>query len=228
MAVLRRFTALSLSLLVFATALPELKAATDPAAPVYMPPLRGAPATRIGGGVRGPGTALPAIAVLAPDHAGWTADPQPTLYWYLSKQVPVRVELTLIDERGIEPLVEKSLPAPAQAGIQAFSLKDIGVTLKPEQEYRWHVALVVDAKQRSSDVIASGTIRLTPLADTVKAKLAQGAESERPAIYAAEGYWYDAVDALMRLIRTAPEDARLRAHLASLLEQVGITNVVTQ
>ena len=67
---------------------------------VYHPPLRGAPAGRIGGASRGgaPGVALPALEVLAPDHVGLTAREQPTL-------VPANiVELT------VEELVPPELP----------------------------------------------------------------------------------------------------------------------
>ena len=202
------------------------QAQQSPAQPVYKLPMRGAPASRIGGGTRGPNVDSPTVTVFAPDHTGLTVNPQPTLYWYLSKQAPVQVELTLLDEAGVKPLIEKVVNSPLQGGIHALSLKDAGVTLAPGVDYRWHVALVFDSKMRSSDVTSSGTIRLVPAPDTLKAKL--GAEREAPAAYAAEGLWYDSIDSLMQLINASPEDKQLRDQLDSLLAQVGLTRVAGQ
>ena len=44
-------------------------------------------------------------------------------------------------------------------------------------------------------------------------------------VYAEEGFWYDSIESLMRLIAAAPQDSRLRAQLASLLKQVGLDDV---
>ena len=192
--------------------------------PVYKLPMRGAPASRIGGGTRGPNVDAPTVTVFAPDHTGLTVNPQPTLYWYLSKQAPVQIELTLLDDAGVKPLIETTVKTPMQGGIHALSLKDAGVTLAPDVDYRWHVALVFDPKMRSSDVTSSGTLRLVAAPDTLKTKLAAG-ERGAPGAYAAEGLWYDSIDALMRLINAAPEDRQLREQLDSLLTQVGLTRV---
>ena len=109
------------------------------------------------------------------------------------------------------------------AGIHALSLKDSGVTLAPDVDYRWHVAIVFDPKMRSSDVTSSGTIRLVAAPDTLKAKL--GAERAAPAAYADEGLWYDSIESLMRLISASPDDQQLKEQLNSLLTQVGLTRV---
>ena len=202
------------------------QAQQSPAQPVYKLPMRGAPASRIGGGTRGPAVDSPTVTVFAPDHTGLTVNAQPTLYWYLSKQAPVHIELTLLDEAGVKPLIEEVVNTPLAGGIHALSLKDAGVTLAPGVDYRWHVALVFDPKMRSSDVTSSGTIRLVPAPDTLKAKL--GAEREAPAAYATEGLWYDSIDSLMRLIKASPDDKQLRDQLDSLLTQVGLTRVAGQ
>ena len=188
-------------------------------APVYKLPSRGAPASRIGGATRGPTQNTPTVSVFAPDHTGLTVNPQPTLYWYLSKNAPVHIELTLLDDAGVKPLIERVVKTPMERGIHAISLKEAGVTLKPDVEYRWHVALVFDPKMRSSDVTSSGTVKL------VAAPAGLDARSATPAAYASAGLWYDSIDALMRLIAASPDDPKLKAELDSLLAQVGLTRV---
>lgn len=50
---------------------------------IYVPPRRGAPKTRVGGGTRSGGQPLH-LALLAPEHTGLTRSASPTLYWWLS------------------------------------------------------------------------------------------------------------------------------------------------
>jgi len=186
--------------------------------PVYRPPLRGAPVTRVGGASRGGQDAGLALSVLAPLSTGWTVQAQPTLYWYSSKGLSA-LEFTLIDEQAIKPLVEMKVNAP-QAGIHGLKLK---YSLKPEVEYQWNIAAVADPSQRAGDTIASGTIRRAPLPATLAAQLESASPQQRPFLYAQEGFWYDAIMALSQQIEAHPTDHSLREQRAALLTQVGLT-----
>jgi len=188
----------------------------------YRPPMRGAPAARIGGATRGIGDTTLDLAVLAPDHTGLTTKAQPTLYWYVSKAVPARLEVTVINDAAIDPALEQEVAAPHQAGIQSIDLAKTGTKLEPGVEYRWFVSAVADPGQRSNDVVASGTIqRITP-DDALQTKIAGANEGSLARIYAEAGVWYDAIDALSRMIAKSPNDSELRSHRAALLEQVGL------
>src|SRR5262245_24503250 len=61
-------------------------------APVYTPPKRGAPGGRVGGGTRGPQRDVFVLSVFAPYHSGFTADEQPSLYWFISNSTSLPVE----------------------------------------------------------------------------------------------------------------------------------------
>lgn len=198
-------------------------AASPASIPTYKPPLRGAPASRVGGGSRGADSgAAPRIAVLAPDHTGYTTQEQPNLYWYLSKPVATRLEITVINDQSVQPLLEQKLETPSQAGIQRLRLKDFGIRLKPGIEYRWFVGLVADPQQRSNDVIASGTIQRNEPTPALLAKLAKAGKPGIPFVYAEEGIWYDAITSISELIAANPKDAALRQQRAALLEQAGL------
>lgn len=211
---------------VAATAAAEIAATTAASSsplPAYKPPLRGAPASRVGGGSRGADSGgAPRIAVLAPDHTGLTTQTQPDLYWYLSKPVATKLEITVINDQAIQPLVEKKLDTPTRAGIQRLRLKDLGVQLKPGIEYRWFVGMVTDPQQRSNDVIASGTIMRNEAPPALMQKLAQADKRSVPFVYAEEGYWYDAIATISDLIAANPGDAALRQQRVALLEQAGL------
>jgi Domain of Unknown Function (DUF928) len=186
----------------------------------YRPPMRGAPARRVGGASRG-GDALPAVSVLAPDHVGLTTSEQPTLYWFISKATPVRVELTLIDAQGTAPLIELSVDGKS-AGLQRLDLAAHNVRLKPDVEYQWSVSLVPNAQERSNDTMSSGVVKRVALDRDTAARVAAARTEQRATVLAASGIWYDALAALSDEIAARPDDRALRERRARILEQAGL------
>ncbi len=190
----------------------------------YKVPLRGAPATRVGGGTRAAAETTFALSVLAPDHTGYTVREKPTIYWYISKAITSPVELTVTTQEAIEPLLELILKPPVKEGIHALRLTDHGVALKPEVEYEWFVTVVTNPDERSKDILVGGSIQRVTAAESVRTKLDEVGEAMWPAVYAESGLWYDAVDEISRLIQANPADGGLRAQRASLLAQVGLAH----
>jgi hypothetical protein len=198
-------------------------AQTTSAAPVYQPPLRGTTAGgRIGGGTRGADGRPITMSVLAPEHTGLTVSQQLRLYWYLSDDVDVDAELTVVDRQSTDPLLELSVAAPIKRGIHALDLARHGVSLAPGVRYEWFVALVVDPEQRSNDIVAGAEIERVAPDAALEGRLAGAGEDRRAAIYAGAGIWYDAVDAVSRAVAGAPAEPAPRARRAALLEQVGL------
>lgn len=186
----------------------------------YKPPVRGAPARRVGGSSRGIGE-LPAVSVIAPDHVGRTLSEQPALYWFLSRRSPVRIEITLISSQNAKPLAEVSI-ANVAPGIHRFDLGERNVRLKPGEEYLWSVSLVWDDSQRSNDVVSQGSLMLVAPSPQLKARLAGISRSEQAKVFAAEGIWYDAIAALSESIEERPSEGALRAQRATLLDRAGL------
>jgi hypothetical protein len=194
------------------------------AAPVYKPPLRGAPGGRVGGGTRGTGGGREVfvLSVLAPDHTGLTMQEQPSLYWFISSVASSPAELTVMDPRATQPVLEVRIPSPVQRGVHRIRLADHGVRLSPGVAYRWYVAVVPDPDRRSKDILAGGTIERVETPAELSAKLARASKTEVPFLYAEAGLFYDALTAISELIETAPEDPGLQKQRATLLAQVGL------
>lgn len=170
---------------------------------LYKPPQVGAPLSRVGGGTRGLAADAPILQVLAPDHTALTGKAQPVLYWHISQASTQPVEITITHESDADPILDKQLAAIARPGLQAIKLADYGVTLAAGEEYRWSVALISDAEQRSGDQVASATIRYEKPAAPLSSTEA----------LAGSGYWYDALDKLVQ--DKSPQ-------IGALLEQVGL------
>ena len=194
--------------------------------PMYQPPRRGAPNTRVGGGTRGLEAGVPTVHVLAPDHVGLTVKEQPTLNWYMSKPSSMRFEFMLIDDEGIEPLLELTLDSSKlKQGVQSLNLADHGVKLKPGVQYQWSVVLIPEEGHRSNDIISSGMIERHDLTGDLKTKLNKADSKEDVFIYAQEGYWYDAINELTALIKKDPDNEILKKQHAQLLNQVGLLEI---
>jgi hypothetical protein len=193
---------------------------------VYNPPRRGAPRVRIGGGTRGKGEVLTAVYVLAPEHTGLTTASQPDLFWYISGGLTnARIEFTLIDDHSIEPLLEIPLKDIKGPAVRRIRLSRFGVKLSPGSEYQWSVALISDPQQRSLDIVATGRIERTNLPENVKSQLKRANQEEHAQIYAEAGFWYDSIKVVSDMVDARPDDAQWRNSRASLLEQVGLTEV---
>jgi len=184
------------------------------------------------GGSRGPDIKLPSIYVLAPNGAATTTSEHPSLFWFQDGPMPekliktARVEVTLLDPKNPKPLVKvsSSLSGDKQAGagIHRIALGKQKVALEPGVPYKWTVALVSDPANRSQDVITSAAIQRVPLGKDLEAALKNSAPGDKAAVYAQNGVWYDAVEAITAEIDKTPKDAGLRKMRADLLAANGL------
>ncbi|MCP4694419.1 MAG: DUF928 domain-containing protein [Desulfobacterales bacterium] len=190
---------------------------------IYIPPLRGAPGGRVGGGTRGVGEEAIRLMALAPeDHTGLTVEKQPPLYWFISKRTALPIEFTLTEKRGIKPLVEKRIPAPETPGVQRIQLSEHGAALQENVLYEWFISIIPDQKRRSKDMIAGGEIQRIPRPPTLSEKLDSSGAQNAPVVFAAAGLWYDAMAAVSTLVDASPDDASPLEQRALLLKQVNL------
>jgi hypothetical protein len=192
-------------------------AATASDVPVYKPPPRGAPSGRVGMGTRGVHPP-PQIWALAPDHPGLTTREQPSLYWYVSKPVATRIEITAFSNQRVTTILEKRVASSAAGGVQKMDLARYAIRLQPGVEYRWSVTLESDPRQSSNSAAIERIVASLQLAKRIEAT----PRTEHAAVYAEEGIWYDAIASLGELIEQSPDDPALRLQRAALLEQVGL------
>ena len=194
--------------------------------PVYRPPMRGSPVGRVAGGTRGIVDEYPhVLCVLTPDHKALTISEQPVLYWFVRELPQYPIELTVIADDAIYPILEKRLDPPSMPGINRIRLSDFGIKLRMNVVYRWYVAIVFDPKHRSKDILAWGAIEYQKASNKVLSELAAADKYKVPSILADLSIWYDAFEALTQLIEAQPDSIELRRQRASLLEQIGLPEV---
>jgi hypothetical protein len=193
--------------------------------PVYVRP-RGAAGGREGGGTRGRRT-VELIALIPEDHAALTTREQPRLYWYLSEATAGSIDVIVNRSEDEEPLVEKRLAGPFDAGIHRIDFASLGIRLEPGVDYAWYVQLGPDAARRAGGSFSGGTLQRVAAAGDLAADLARTQPAERAAVFAAHGIWCDALDEISTRLAARPDDATLRRQRDALLGQIGLARVST-
>jgi len=198
----------------------------DPALPFYTPRKKTTPRARVGGSLRGTDGKDPEIVALVPDHVGLTVKQAPSLNWFLSKPTSLSIRFTLIDTRSVKPLHEGPIPTPSQAGVQSINLKEMGLILEPEVQYRWYISAIRNPDSPSQDIVAGGVIERCEFnACLVEAEVDLTCDRQSVLRNAVRGFWYDAMACLCELIEASPVDQLLRRQRAALLNQIGLHGV---
>lgn len=198
---------------------------TQTNSPIYVPPFRGAPSRRIGGGSRSLEVNKPYLTVIAPDHTGLTIQEQPTIYWYISEPSKTSIEFTITREKGDDRFFEVKLPQSIVSGLQSFSLKEHNIKLAPNVEYKWYVSIVPDPKRRSKDIIAGGSIMRITMNEALQKKLDKATSEDIFYVLATESIWYDTIQSLTGLIEKYPNNKNYKQFRAKLFEQVGLAEI---
>lgn len=180
----------------------------------YQPPNRGAPSQRVGGGTR----SINQLSALAPAHVALTSHTQPRLYWFVTPGFRNKLRFRL-SEAGIQPpLLEIQLPPQPDGGVHYLDLAMHDVHLEPGKLYDWGVILEPFPHQRIPPLVSRARVAV----DDSYAIPANAPIGQKPYIAARQGYWYDALDWISRLISGDAGNAELYHQRADLLEQGGL------
>lgn len=193
--------------------------------PLYKPRKDSEHRARIGGQSRGGELEEPNLTALVPDHIAFTIRNDPALCWYLSMHTSRPMTITVVDSRGIRPVLERPLPSPVHAGIHCTRPREYGVEFKEQEAYRWFVTLVVDPDRPSRDVVAGGVIERISFDEACALDMpCTWTACSREAIYrySDSGLWYDAISCLLELIEHDDDKQTLRKMLDHLLQQTGV------
>jgi len=198
----------------------------DISLPLYQPPKKLTPRARVGGGFRGTDGKEPEIQALVPDHVGLTVKQAPSLNWFLSKPTSLPLRFTLADIRSVKPLHEGPIPTPKQEGVQSLDLKELGLKLEPDVQYRWYISAIRNPDSPSQDIVTGGVIERCEFS-TCLVEMEVDLSCDRDSVRrnAVRGFWYDSMSCLCDLIKANQQDASLRRMRAALLKQVGLNSV---
>lgn len=194
----------------------------------FVPPDRGLPGRREGGGTRG-GCPLqqPGLTALMPEsNLAKTLALDPTLFWYMPQNPGMTAEFVLLGPDNVE-IYKTLVTLPPEAGVVGLSLPH-DKQLELNQPYRWYFSLICNPLDRSADAFTSGWVERVELTAELSDARAVSPAADLPQLYAKAGLWQDALSELARLRQADPDDPALLAQWRALLQSVGLEAMAAQ
>lgn len=188
----------------------------------YTPPDRGIPGRREGGGTRGGCMSPQPLTALMPMNGyGETLAAYPTFYFYVPDFNAEAAEFVLLNEAGDE-IYASEFQVTGEPGVIAIHLPStVGLPeLAIGENYEWIFSLICDRTDRSGDSMVSGWLQRIETPATLAMELETLPESDRPALYAQSGLWYEAIASLADLRLANPTSAAIQEQWSSLLSSV--------
>ncbi len=181
---------------------------------VYLPPVGGAPADRIGAGTRGAGTRDPLLVLLAPEKGGFTQSAGPKLYWWLPSKFSGTVEVKVDANRGNQPPLRVEQEITNAQGLQVIDLSGFDFELSQGSRedgpiYLWRVML-----KNSKGVAVTSKFSYVQRIPGGKPPDETNAEV-RAKVLAKSGIWYDALAELA-------QDPKLEKQRTGLLKSADL------
>lgn len=185
---------------------------------IYTPPPNGAPGRSSQGGSRD-GCPKGILTALSPDvtHWGETIDERPTFWLHIPFQSGA-VELVLEDETVQEVVYRDRFQVTSTPGVASFSMSDASPALEVDKIYGWELDFFCDPNSSLSNFQVSGVIVRRSPSTELSSQLAQASPEDRVAIFAENGFWYNALTELAELRRANPQDTELNDSWSSLLQ----------
>ncbi len=170
------------------------------------------------------------LTALVPESKiGRTVSEYPVFFFYLPETDAQLAEFVLQDENGNQ-IYQTTLKINNTSGVTSVNIpanKNVS-PLQLGKNYRWSIALICDASDRSADVLEKGIVRRVEVSTDIRSELEKADPRLKATIYAQSGIWQDALSTLVAARRANPNDADLAADWKILLESVKLDEIVTE
>jgi hypothetical protein len=160
---------------------------------------------------------------------GLSTSEKPTFWFFMpyDNSTNFSAEFVLQDIEGND-IHRQVVVLPKQAGVVGVDLPDSVAPLKPGVLYQTYLTVKCGSNRPSQSEFVKGWVQRTTLSPELANQIAAAKPQDRPAIYASNGLWFDALTTIAELRLQQPNDATLLAEWQSLLESVNLGDVANQ
>ncbi|MCU0532433.1 MAG: DUF928 domain-containing protein [Hydrococcus sp. Prado102] len=152
-----------------------------------------------------------------------TVSATPTFWFYVPAPENPNLSAEFVLFEGDRLVYKKQVPLSETPGIISFRPEQ---SLKTSKQYRWFFSVLINPQRPSQNPVVEGSLERIEMNATLKSQLkTASSERDRAAIYASYGIWYDALTELGELYRTNPQDRKVQADWADLLNSVGLGEI---
>jgi Domain of Unknown Function (DUF928) len=140
---------------------------------------------------------------------GLTASEHPTVWFYIpyDRDSISRIDFSLSDGDNLvnRTVFRNAIKRPIQPGIVSFSLPKTSAPLAIDRLYRWELKLSMK-RQLDKEISVKGWIQRASLNSDLLDRINQSPLDLQAALYAENGFWYDALSSLAQLQRSQSSD----------------------
>jgi hypothetical protein len=197
-------------------------------------PPRGAPGKRRSAGTR---DCFPesvnqndVLTALVPKtNLGLTIAERPTFWFYVpyASNSILSLEFSLL-EQG-KAIYNQTFPLTGTPGIVSIRLPETVPPLAVEELYTWRFKVQANCQDGTTKYEeVDGKVKRVALSPQLKDELEKATPSERTALYAENGLWFDTLTTLIELRRTKPKDKELQTDWIDLLRVGTLEELMTK
>ncbi|MBF2026978.1 MAG: DUF928 domain-containing protein [Oscillatoriales cyanobacterium C42_A2020_001] len=201
------------------------------------PPNQGAPEGRQRGGAsrKGPCDRYRPLAALIPNKQkivfANTSSPHPTFWFYIPEPLTSAssIEFTLLDAQNAQAdyTYKTTLSASeVKPGLIRLSVPTNATPLAVGKSYLWTLSLACNAKPADA-VFVQGITQRVALSAKLQTQLSSAAPLEQATLYAANGIWHEALDAIALQHRDNPRRLQSAQAWNSLLQHIGLQDLAS-
>jgi len=152
---------------------------------------------------------------------------RPTFFVYIPLYQAEIAEFILSDDQD-NVLYETTFALPSQSGVVGIQLPPEVPELEVDRFYNWALNIVCEPNDRSLDWRVESFIQRRGLPSSLETALNQTPLRDRPAFFARQGLWHDALATLAQLRLANPQDQGLKDDWSSLLTSVDLQPIAQE
>ncbi|MEQ9481962.1 DUF928 domain-containing protein [Coleofasciculus sp. F4-SAH-05] len=167
------------------------------------------------------------VALLPPTEPVRTVAGHPTILLSLPENTAQQAMFYLKEAGKDDVMYETTVTLPDHSGIVSVPLPDDGTlpALEEGKKYHWYFFMICNEQDMANEPHVEGQIERVKPSPNLVAKLRNASLRDRAAIYAEAGIWYDCLNSLAQLYRSAPNDSAIASDWAELLESVELDTI---
>lgn len=169
----------------------------------------GQPVTTTAGGSRGcklQNEEKPLTALLPKSGSGWglTTDEHPAFWFFVPFSPTLSGKFVLKDETNKKTVYDTYFTVSGTPGVVELRLPTTASSLSVNTRYHWYYN--IDCQQGQPPIYVEGFIQRNSITADLKNQLEKATPRQRVALYAAKGFWYNALTESAELRRKDPND----------------------
>jgi len=169
--------------------------------------------------------------LLGQHNRDFTLDTHPTFWFYIPSNVRkvANLEFILTEVATGRKIYDRAIAVPENDGLVGLSMPlDPEYALSTDTNYSWSLNVACNETNEDPALVLAGWVRRMPLKPDLQNQLATASEQEKYQVYLQENLYYDALNNLVQLRMSEPNNPQLETAWNQILIKLGWHNLIKE